>query len=45
MSSRRKYGEQVLTDTLNSIAAYLDDDLNIYLIGGGAMMFYELKPF
>ena len=44
MSSRRTYGEQVLTATLNSIATYLDNDLNIYLIGGGAMMFYELKP-
>jgi len=44
MSSRRTYGEQVLTDTLNGIATHLDHDLNIYLIGGGAMMFYELKP-
>jgi hypothetical protein len=44
MSNRKTFGVQVLTDTLESIAEHLQDDMDIYLIGGGAMMFYELKP-
>ncbi len=44
MSKRQTYGEKVLNKTLEDIAGHLTDDLDIYLIGGGAMMFYDLKP-
>jgi len=44
MSERRVYGEIILRETLESIAENLKKDIEIYLIGGGAMMFYELKP-
>lgn len=43
MSNRATYGVQILTETLQNIAERLDTDLNIYLIGGGAMMFHGLK--
>jgi hypothetical protein len=44
MSKRQTYGEKVLNKALKDIAGHLTEDLNIYLIGGGAMMFYNLKP-
>jgi len=44
MSKRKTYGEPILTGTLSTIAEHLKDDVDIYLIGGGAMMFYGLKP-
>ena len=37
MSKRRTYGEKILNKTLENIAGHLTDDLNIYLIGGGAI--------
>ncbi len=44
MSVRRVFGESILRETLESIAKNLKEVIEIYLIGGGAMMFYELKP-
>jgi hypothetical protein len=44
MSKRQTYGEKSLRETLEDIAKHLTEDLDIYLIGGGAMMFYDLKP-
>jgi len=44
MSERNTYSEPTLTATLSSIAEHLKEETNIYLIGGGAMMFYGLKP-
>ncbi len=44
MSKRKMYGEPILTGTLSTIAEHLEDEVDIYLIGGGAMMFYGLKP-
>jgi DNA-binding transcriptional ArsR family regulator len=44
MNMRQTYGEKVLNKTLEDIADHITHDLNIYLIGGGAMMFYGLKP-
>ncbi len=43
MSKRKTYGEPILTGTLSTIAEHLEDEVDIYLIGGGAMMFYGLK--
>ena len=34
MSTRQTFGEQALNETLNSIAKHLQNDLDIYLIGG-----------
>jgi len=44
MSKRKTYEEPVLTATLSIIAEHLEEETDIYLIGGGAMMFYGLKP-
>ena len=44
MSEIRTFSEPTLTATLSSIAEHLEEDTDIYLIGGGAMMFYGLKP-
>lgn len=44
MSERKTYTEPILTSTLTSIAKHLNKETTIYLIGGGAMMFYGLKP-
>ena len=44
MSKRKTYGEPILTGTLSTIAEHLKEEVDIYLIGGGAMMFYGLKP-
>lgn len=43
MSERNTYSEPTLTATLGSIAEHLKEETDIYLIGGGAMMFYGLK--
>lgn len=44
MSDVETYGESVLRSTLESIAEYTEEETEVYLIGGGAMMFYGLKP-
>ena len=42
--NRNTYEEPTLSTTLTMIADHLEGDIDIYLIGGGAMMFYGLKP-
>ena len=44
MSEIETFSEPTLTATLSSIAEQLEEETDIYLIGGGAMMFYGLKP-
>ncbi len=44
MSERRTYPEPILTSTLTLIAKHLKEKTTIYLIGGGAMIFYGYKP-
>lgn len=43
MSERKTFPENMLDDTLKRVAEELDEDINIYLIGGGAMIFYGRK--
>jgi hypothetical protein len=43
MSNQQKYPETLLTTTLLAISEYLENDINIYMIGGGAMIYYGRK--